>query len=168
MAWAKTQPADATTIKAGGAYIRDNNAAIEACIGAARLAAGTAIVDPIPGGNTFKIWIYADVAPSGWTIDATPSDELLAIKGGSTYTTGAATAGTWTQPDHTLTTAETPAHTHATGSYTDGAGGGSRTYFSTSGTGSAQVTGSTGGGTAHSHGTTYRPKARVGIICSAD
>jgi len=48
-----------------------------------------------------EVWFYQDSAPTGWTINATPSDELLAVKGGSTYTTGGATAGTWTMVDHT-------------------------------------------------------------------
>lgn len=46
--------------------------------------------DEIPAGT--KMWFYANSAPTGWTIDSTPSDELLAIKGGSTYTAGGTTA----------------------------------------------------------------------------
>lgn len=66
----------------------------------------------IASGN--KAWFYQDAAPVGWTLDATPSDALLAVKGGATYTTGGAQAGTWTQLNHThgIGSLTTPNHTH--------------------------------------------------------
>lgn len=43
-----------------------------------------------------KIWVYRDSAMEGWAVDSSVTDTVLAVKGGSTYTTGAATAGSWT------------------------------------------------------------------------
>jgi len=68
-----------------------------------------------------KIWTSQDAAPTGWSIMAGTTDALLATKGGATYTTGDAQAGTWTQPTHTHTggahTHTGPAHTHTGGSH---------------------------------------------------
>jgi len=61
------------------------------------------------GDVSQKIWIYRNAAMSGWAIDSGVSDKVLGLKGGAIYTTGAASAGTWTQPDHTHTG---PSHTH--------------------------------------------------------
>lgn len=136
--------------------------------------------DTIPAGT--KMWFYADTAPTGWTIDGTPSDELLGIKGGATYTTGGVQAGTWTQPDHLhttpdhqLVTSEMPAHVHAMSTWTS-AGVGDRVQNGTINAGNAIDTGSTGGDGVHNHGNTgnsatantWRPLARVGIICTKD
>jgi len=121
-----------------------------------------------PSGT--KLWFYQNTAPSGWTIDTTPADAVLAVKGGSgAYNvSGGSQAGTWTQPDHTLTTAEIPAHTHTAycpvagpeGVWSPGAVPyAAYTYVTSS---------STGGGGAHNHGTTWRPLAQVGIICTKD
>jgi len=52
------------------------------------------IKDIIPPGT--PMWIYANVAPTGWTISGATGDNLLAVKGGSTYTAGGAQAGGWT------------------------------------------------------------------------
>lgn len=168
MAWRVSEPQTSTEVPTGATYIADNFGKIEDVLGATRLAAGTAFPDPIPAGT--KMWFYADTAPTGWTLDATPSDELLAIKGGTTYTTGGATAGTWTQPTHALTVAETPAHTHAsTLAVSANSGSGASFWCHNSATlTSGSVLGGSATGTAHNHGTTYRPKARVGIICSFD
>jgi hypothetical protein len=78
-----------------------------------------------------KLWIYENVAPTGWTIVAGTSDALLAVKGGTNAysTTGGVQAGTWTlsghihglstdaghthsTQNHTLTVAEMPSHSH--------------------------------------------------------
>lgn len=139
--------------------------------------------DVIPAAT--KMWFYADTAPTGWTIDSTPSDELLAVKGGSTYTTGGVQAGTWTQPNHThttpsftLTASEMPTHTHDYPKSSGGIANLDDGVPASSGTGDeVQIqTVSTGGGGAHNHGATgngatantWRPSARVGIICSKD
>lgn len=69
----------------------------------------------IPAGT--KMWFYQNVAPSGWVLDATPADALLAVRGGSgAYSgDGGTQAGTWTQPGHTHTG---PSHTHSGASHT--------------------------------------------------
>ncbi len=138
--------------------------------------------DVIPAAT--KMWFYADTAPTGWTIDATPSDELLAVKGGSTYATGGAQAGTWSQPNHTHTTgdvtlsiSEMPAHTHDNiRQAVSDSGGTSSVAAAVAPNDADTLTNSTGGDTAHNHGATgngatantWRPSARVGIICSKD
>lgn len=61
------------------------------------------------GDTSQKMWVYRDSAMSGWAVDGTPTDRILAIKGGSTYTTGGAGAGSWTQANHNHTG---PSHTH--------------------------------------------------------
>lgn len=69
----------------------------------------------IPSGT--KAWFYQNTAPTGWTLDATPADAVLAVKGGSNAynASGGTQAGTWTQPNHTHTG---PSHTHTTGDVT--------------------------------------------------
>jgi len=119
-----------------------------------------------------KVWIYQNVAWTGWTIEAV-TDSVLAVKGGSQAynVTGGQTAGSWTQPDHTLTEAELPAHVHPFGMVDGGSGGAGRPED-----GSGNVTdtctdsqyGTIGSGDAHSHGTTYRPLGAIGVIISKD
>jgi len=133
-----------------------------------------------------RMWFGQNTAPTGWTIDATAADGLLAVKGGSAAynTTGGSRAGTWTQPnhnhptgDHSLIIAELPSHYHT---YTYGApqvlaiGGGS-TYYAVS-LQAGTATSSVGSGTPHNHGNTgnsatantWRPLANVGIVCIKD
>lgn len=65
-----------------------------------------------------KVWFWMNVAPTGWTIDATAAtDAVLAVKAGSgTYAVaGGSQAGTWTQPDHLHTQ---PTHTHTQPTHT--------------------------------------------------
>jgi len=50
------------------------------------------------GDNAQKIYVYRNDAMEGMAIDSSVSDKVLAVKGGATYTTGGATAGTWTSP----------------------------------------------------------------------
>lgn len=50
------------------------------------------------GGLGQKVFVCRDSAPDGWAIDSGVTDKVCALKGGSTYTTGGATAGTWTAP----------------------------------------------------------------------
>lgn len=123
---------------------------------------------PFPSGT--KMYFYQNVAPSGWTIDATCADALLAVKGGSqAYNVdGGNQAGTWTQPDHTLTTAELPNLTYKNTKTL----GGSITAFNNIGDTAATINWKTGidqnGGGAHNHGDSGRPLAQVGIIATKD
>lgn len=129
-----------------------------------------------------KVWFWMNVAPTGWTIDATAAtDAVLAVKAGSgTYAVaGGSQAGTWTQPnhlhttaDHTLSLNEIPSHRHSVAQFGLGLYGltsGSWNYINS-------MTGYEGGGQPHNHGNTgnsatantWRPVANVGIICSRD
>ncbi len=48
------------------------------------------------GDTSQKIPVYRNTAMDGWSIDSTSAtDRVLAMKGGSTYTTGGANAGSW-------------------------------------------------------------------------
>ena len=69
----------------------------------------------IPVGT--KMWFYQNTAPTGWVIDSTPADAILAVKGGSAAynVNGGMAAGTWTHPTHTHTG---PSHTHTGPSHT--------------------------------------------------
>ena len=50
------------------------------------------------GDTSQKMWVYRNAAMDGWAVDGAAGiqDKVLAVKGGTTYTTGAATAGSWT------------------------------------------------------------------------
>jgi len=125
-----------------------------------------------------SVYLYENTAPTGWTIVAV-TDSVLAVKGGSQAynVTGGQVVGSWQQPDHSLTIAELAAHTHQIGSHDSTAGDSSTVGkqefvadygYAGSGYGPAATTSSTGSGSAHNHGTTYRPRAAVGIIISKD
>ncbi len=135
--------------------------------------------DVIPAGT--KMWFYANSAPTGWVIDSSVTDALIALKGGTAYATGGApgVGDTWTQPshthttpNHTLTTGEMPAHTHSQqGEFLVRANGANFGVRTQSG---SYSTGSTGGGGAHNHGATgssatantWRPVAAVGLLAT--
>lgn len=112
-----------------------------------------------------KMWVYENTAPTGWSI-VSVTDRVLAVKGGSNAynVSGGNTAGTWTQPDHTLTVAEIPSHQH--GAYW-GTTGADSSYYQPSGSSTGlntTFTAAAGSGGAHNHGTAYRPAACVGIV----
>jgi hypothetical protein len=119
------------------------------------------------------MWIYANIAPDGWTLNGTPSDQLLAIKGGGTYTTGGVAAGDFTMPNHQH---NMNSHQHsssgATGAASPGANfedGDAGTPTSGNHTHTFTVTAVTPvpGDTASDGAVTgYRPESYVGIICS--
>lgn len=133
----------------------------------------------IPSGS--KVWFWQATAPTGWTIDSSAADAVLAVKGGlSSYgVDGGLQAGTWSQlnhthltSDHVLTEAEIPSHSHwhnisSVGGYLTMHTGGSASH-------SGGYTSPAGGGAAHNHGATgngapantWRPLAQVGIICT--
>jgi len=128
-------------------------------------------------------YFYQNTAPNKWTAESF-TDALLAVKGGSVYTTGASYSGTWTQPDHTLTADEIPAHDHGEeGAHTHTAsawalnGGTGGSGYREVGRSSSSKTSSSdgdhthaavGSGNAHNHGNTWRPYAAVGLICTKD
>ncbi len=56
----------------------------------------------LTGTTSLKVLIYRNTAEDGWAIDSGVTDRVVAVKGGATYTTGGATAGSWS-------------HTHAAG-----------------------------------------------------
>jgi hypothetical protein len=150
----------------------------------------------IGDGGTTKAYFYQNTAPTGWTIDATPADALLAVKGGSAAynANGGTQQGTWTQPNHlhstgdvTLTAAQSgvPAHTHPhthTVSYGSADVGTVKAAFvenntetGTMNTGTDATANATAAAAeAHNHGNTgngatantWRPLAQVGIICT--
>lgn len=122
-----------------------------------------------------KMYFYQNTAPTGWTIDATCADSLLAVKGGSqAYNVlGGNRAGTWTTPSHTLTTAEIPSHSHPMNRHTSGTPNAYSGYFpyaylfqSAKNSTNTSICQSVGGGGSHNHGSTYRPLANIGIICT--
>jgi hypothetical protein len=122
---------------------------------------------------TTKAWFWQDVAPTGWTIDPTAADAVIAVKAGSgTYAVaGGTTAGTWTQPthSHTINASDVtlPAHTHSVSITTGGESAGhTHTYSGTTGVESAVhghsyfhafgVTGGYGYGSGAASGATLR------------
>jgi hypothetical protein len=54
--------------------------------------------------------VYRDSAPDGWNVSSSATDKVIALKGGTTYTTGGATAGSWTISG--LTTSSDGNHRH--------------------------------------------------------
>jgi hypothetical protein len=134
------------------------------------------------GDVSQKIWVYRNAAMSGWAIDAGVSDKVMALKGGSIYVTGGATAGSWTISG--LTNAADATHTHTgpshshTGTADASASGlllvaGSTDYdLGPSHTHSLTIavsgTGNTGSGTSHNHTISHdgstRPAAAVGTL----
>lgn len=158
MAYDSSKPADSQKIRTSASSIRNNFLELENALGPT-LDVG------FSGG--VGIWVYANSIPTnllnaGWSTISSVGDTVLAVKGGSTYTTGGTTSGTWQLPDHTLTEDEIPAHTH------DIFGNGIAVEF---GAGAVVVntvgtvsSGSTGGGDPHNHGSTWRPAARVGLL----
>lgn len=145
------------------------------------------------GGATFaagtKLWFYQDTAPTGWTIDASCADGLLAVKGGtgSYNVAGGNRAGAWAMTaeqmpthSHSATAANESAHVHADSSATNsvavasGTGAFAPMYWDPTDTNSAN----TNAGSAHTHvvsignagsgEATYRPVANVGIVATKD
>jgi len=153
-----------------------------------RNEANDAWLGVLTGTTSLKMLVYRNTAEDGWAIDGGVEDKVIAVKGGATYTTGGATAGSWTLPDYTLLEADIPDHAH---DETTDAGGKSslNAYAGTTGTEGTSVldtggnngawlsglienashthtftTASYGGDGAHNHGATYRPAAAVVTI----
>jgi len=66
------------------------------------------------GDSGSPIWMYVNSAPNGWQAAASqPSDKVLGFKGGSVYTTGGTTLGSWTTVyAHTHSHNHTFVHNH--------------------------------------------------------
>ena len=159
-----------------------------------RNSVGTGWVGVMTGNESFKIWVFlnAITAQEGWDVDGAAVDQVLALKGGSTYTTGGVKdVGTWQIPDHTLVESEIPDHTHPVPSggahlntlesATGGTGGGVDGFMWTNDGWTGPVDKYTessgphthtpdsfGGDGAHNHGNTMRTKAAVGIMVFPD
>lgn len=84
----------------------------------------------LAGSASLKMWLYLNAAEEGWAVDAVSvTDRVLAFKGGSTYVTGGANAGTWT-----ISGISVSAHNHQWYKYETGI---SKTYASD---GSTEIT----------------------------
>ncbi len=131
------------------------------------------------------MWFYTNssAAIPGWTPLAGVADRILGVKGGSTYTTGGTSSGTWTQPGWALTVEQMPAHIHTTRMSDKPAGSkynnkeGTMSYDSasnwanvpsktTGGPGSTPEGSAAALGSAaeHFHGSDWRPLAAVGML----
>lgn len=142
------------------------------------------IANPFPAGT--KLWFYQDTAPTGWTIDSSVADSVIAVKGGTQAynVSGGNLAGTWQQAGHALSVNEIPSHSHAP-EFESGWQGPfyNKVHESRAGDGNLWSLGggnggsskhvwgtwrisSVGGGQTHNHGNTWRPYAAVGIICT--
>lgn len=133
-----------------------------------------------------KLWFYQDTVPVStayWAIVPNTGDRLLAVKGGSSYTTGGTVtnASNWQQTDAFLTVEQMPAHAHTArvrkcksgtltslfaGTQETSSQNTAQTRF-TGGTGSTDIhsTDPAGATKGHNHGNTWRPAGAVGIIC---
>lgn len=96
-----------------------------------RNAANASWLGLMHGDTSQKIWVYRDSAIDGWAIDSSVSDKVLALKGGTTYTTGGvSTGGSWKVSGITAENEST--HTHQVSAHDHGAATG---YASISGLG---------------------------------
>jgi len=140
------------------------------------------------GDTSQKMLVYRNTAMDGWVIDTANGDRVIATKGGSTYTTGGSTAGTWTQPSMTLSTSQIPVHNHTLSTngnhthdvrlYGSSESGPTTIKREDDASGSfvdvadnvlsngdhTHTVGNTGSGSSHNHGSTYRPAAAVVTI----
>lgn len=144
-----------------------------------RNAENNAWIGLLHGDANQKIPVYRNDYIDGYVIDTNIFDCVVAIKGGSqAYNVAAGqVAGTWTQPDHTLTESQIPAHDHGSaGSHlhtvnrgvgSDGVSAlGWGVQFNSTTTENTSTSGSHahasfGGGQAHNHGSTHRIRAAL-------
>lgn len=131
-----------------------------------------------------RMWFFenSDINISGWTQVAV-GDTLLGVKGGSEYTQGGTTGGTWQQVGHSLTQEEMPRHSHTVRGAGANLGSGNQVKGFKAPAGFEPVTqfwetllhggvatnpDGPADGQPHNHGDTWRPLASVGIICVKD
>lgn len=114
------------------------------------------------GDISQKMWVYRNAAMDGWAVDSAVSDRVLALKGGTTYTTGAAGAGSWTvsglsasSHTHDDGTLAAPNHTHTLA----GSGSGGAADYSVTISGGYLYAGSGSGGAPSATSTTGNPSA---------
>lgn len=120
-----------------------------------------------------EMWIYANAPPDGWALVGTPSDELLAVIGGSTYTTAHDEAGDFTLPLHSH---NMNSHRHTVSGRTNTMTGANKEEGENDNTDmvdryhyhnfSLLSTVATPGTTNNGGNEDYRPEAAVGLICS--
>ena len=67
------------------------------------------------GDTTHLLLVYRNTAIDGWAVNSTVTDKVVAIKGGSTYTTGGTTAGSWS-----ITGISVNSHNHKWYNYVSG------------------------------------------------
>ena len=70
---------------------------------------GSAYKGLMYGSASAKIWVYLNSAPDGWIQDSSVTDKIVAVKGGSTYTTAGTAQGSWTMSG---LTSSTDSHNH--------------------------------------------------------
>lgn len=116
------------------------------------------------------MWVYSNTAPNGWSLYSSSGDVLVAVEGGSTYTTGGSEQGSFTTPAHSHTM---QSHVHTAIGQTDVRNASSTDdepgdawenhYHNINIATQGPTPNTTGIGGAVSG---YRPRARVGILCT--
>jgi len=160
---------------------------------------GSAWLAQLLGDATQLMWVYRNDTCDGWVVDTSVTDAGLAIKGGAQAynVNGGNVAGTWTQPDGTISIAQMAAHSHtgatAAGSAHNHGFSNGQPYYGTGGSKSdggtylkggiysnytavaianesahTHTIASAGSGAVHSHGTAYRFRAAVGTMQKPD
>ena len=129
-----------------------------------------------------QMWFFQDNVPNGtspvfWKLISGFGGNLLAVRGGATYTVGGAAAGTWQQTGVGLTAAQNGPHFHIIEQgkeVADNSTGAIPTLprlgktIATIPNAPKAQTNSSGTGALHNHGNTWRPLASVGILCSKE
>lgn len=122
--------------------------------------------------NGTNCWFYQAAAPLGWTLIPNTGDRVIACSDNVNKYNGAnapSQTASWQQANHVLTIAQIPPHTHSVGLYEQTSGNNTGKLGPGKNNKKDDIlTTSTGGGQGHNHGSTWRPRANVGIICTKD